>query len=312
MYDGAKEFFTGTVTLGSQTYFAHAQRVHFIPDQPGRFIVIAALLPSDVVLAGAREERNYVILVAAGLIVAGVIFAILMARAVARPIQKMTAAATSLAEGRRDVDIHGLMRRRDETGTLARAVDAMLKELSEREDRLVAQSRELTRSNQELAQFAYVASHDLQEPLRMVGSYLDLLKRRYHDQLDGEAQEFIAFAVDGAARMKRLINDLLGYSRAGSNPLKIEAVDTRAVVESIVRTLADRIEELGAEVDIGHLPKLRGDDDSTRTAVHQPDRKRAEVSFEGAAAHPRFGTTPRPRLGVRRQRQRHRYRPAFP
>ena len=135
----------------------------------------------------------------------------------------------------------------------------MVREIAEREDKLVAQSRELTRSNQELAQFAYGASHDLQEPLRMVGSYLDLLKRRYEDKLDDEAQEFIAFAVDGAARMKRLINDLLGYSRAGNNPLHLESVDTRVVVDGVVRTLAGHIAEAGAAVHVGNLPTLRAD-----------------------------------------------------
>ncbi len=259
LYAGDKRSFNGAVRLGDRQFYAHAMRVDFDPNQVDRNIVIAAMLPADAVLAGAREQANYVLLVALGFILAGVVFAIVMARAVARPIQRMTVAAGQIASGRRDVEIGDLKRRRDETGALARSLDAMLREIAEREDKLVAQSRELTRSNQELAQFAYIASHDLQEPLRMIGSYLDLLKRRYDGQLDDEAQEFIAFAVDGAARMKRLINDLLGYSRAGNNPLTLETLDARAVVDAVLRTLAGPIAELGAEVDVGELPQIKAD-----------------------------------------------------
>ena len=126
----------------------------------------------------------------------------------------------------------------------------------EKEEQFVA---ELARSNAELAQFAYVASHDLQEPLRMVASYLELISRRYQDKLDDEAKEFIAFAVDGATRMKRLIHDLLAYSRAGSSPLNIELTDTGDVVRSVLATLALAIDETRAIVEVGPLPRLRVD-----------------------------------------------------
>ena len=121
---------------------------------------------------------------------------------------------------------------------------AAIRDVTERrhiERQLAEHAAELQRSNSELEMFAYVASHDLQEPLRMVASYLELLDRRYRDRLDDDAREFIGFAVDGATRMKQLINDLLGYSRAGSAPLKLETVDTEALVAAVVETLSMQI-----------------------------------------------------------------------
>jgi light-regulated signal transduction histidine kinase (bacteriophytochrome) len=117
----------------------------------------------------------------------------------------------------------------------------------------------LARSNQELTQFAYVASHDLQEPLRMVDSYLGLIERRYKGRLDSSADEFIGFAVDGARRMKRLIDDLLGYSRVSNCALQIGPVDVGQVVAAALATLAGPIGQAGASVDVGRLPTLEAD-----------------------------------------------------
>ncbi len=119
---------------------------------------------------------------------------------------------------------------------------------------------ELERSNTDLAQFAYVASHDLSEPLRMVSSYVQLLASRYVGQLDADADEFIAYAVDGAARMKVLIDDLLEYSRSGGTPLIRRRVDTGAVLRSTVADLDVAIGETGAVVVVDDdLPVVNGD-----------------------------------------------------
>ena len=139
---------------------------------------------------------------------------------------------------------------------VARDITARKEYERAREARFVS---ELTRSNAELAEFAYVASHDLQEPLRMVASYLQLLSNRYGGKLDSEADEFIAFAIDGATRMKRLINDLLGYSRAGNGALGLEDVDTGAVVERVTGTYAEQIGATGASISVGTLPTVRAD-----------------------------------------------------
>jgi PAS domain S-box-containing protein len=119
---------------------------------------------------------------------------------------------------------------------------------------------ELARSNAELEQFAYVASHDLQEPLRMVASYTQLLGRRYGDKLEGDAKEFMAFIVDGASRMKQLIEDLLAYSRVGTRgkgfkPVKLEVVVGRARIN-----LRGALEDSGGELTHGPLPEVAGDE----------------------------------------------------
>ncbi|MEZ0360048.1 ATP-binding protein [Mycobacterium sp. SA01] len=118
---------------------------------------------------------------------------------------------------------------------------------------------ELERSNSDLAQFAYVASHDLSEPLRMVSSYVQLLADRYRGQLDDDADDFIAFAVDGASRMKVLIDDLLAYSRAGTGTLVPRQVDCSALVRSTLADLDRVIVESGATVVVDELPVINGD-----------------------------------------------------
>ncbi len=118
---------------------------------------------------------------------------------------------------------------------------------------------ELDRSNKELEQFAYVASHDLQEPLRMVSSYTQLLARRYKGRLDADADEFIAFAVDGAFRMQRLINDLLSYSRVGSRGKEFESTDCAVFFEQAITNLKGTIGESGAVVTCGKLPTVMAD-----------------------------------------------------
>ncbi len=119
--------------------------------------------------------------------------------------------------------------------------------------------RELARSNRELEQFAYIVSHDLQEPLRMVRSYVELLQRRYTDQLDRDAEEFIEFAVDGAARMQRMIEALLSYSRVGSRGGEFGPVDLTDVVDEALANVHAAVEESGAKIDVDALPTVWAD-----------------------------------------------------
>lgn len=126
-------------------------------------------------------------------------------------------------------------------------------------DELSRSNIELARSNTDLKNFAYVASHDLQEPLRMVSSYTRLLGERYRGKLDAEADEFIAHAVDGAARMQALIQDLLNYSRVTRQAPRLEPVDCREVVQRALLNLQGTIQESGAEIIVDRLPVVKGD-----------------------------------------------------
>jgi signal transduction histidine kinase len=121
------------------------------------------------------------------------------------------------------------------------------------------QAQELARSNAELEQFAYVASHDLQEPLRMVSSYVRLLARRYKDSLDADADEFIEYAVGGAKRMQNLIQDLLAYSRVGTRGKEFELIGCEAVLGQTLANLQVAMEESGAVVTNDPLPAVRAD-----------------------------------------------------
>ena len=185
---------------------------------------------------------------------------------VTRPLNLLS---RSLKVERVDV-IEKLLSNRSEFGQLARLVTRffeqkgeLVKEIAERKlamAALAAKDEELQRSNTELEQFAYVASHDLQEPLRMVGSYTQLLARRYKGKLDADADEFIAFAVDGVTRMQGLINDLLQYSRVGTRGRAPEPTDSGAVLERALLNLKLALEDNRASVTSDPLPVVLADD----------------------------------------------------
>jgi light-regulated signal transduction histidine kinase (bacteriophytochrome) len=152
---------------------------------------------------------------------------------------------------------------KERTAELTRANEQLQREITERkraEEMLAQQAQELARSNAELEQFAYVASHDLQEPLRMVTSHLQLLEQRYKGKLNANADEFIAYAVDGATRMQMTIEDLLAYSRVGMWGEDFEPTDCEAVLDQTLADLQVAIEESGAVVTHDPLPTVMADD----------------------------------------------------
>ena len=149
----------------------------------------------------------------------------------------------------------------DDEGSLVGGL-AVSRDVTEarRQERAVAErAQQLERSNSELAQFAYVASHDLSEPLRMVSSYLQLLRRRYRGQIDDDADAFIDYAVDGAQRMRTLIEDLLAYSRSGRSERSPTDVDTGAIVAGVAETLRAQAREQRPDIEWNGLPVVTGD-----------------------------------------------------
>lgn len=146
------------------------------------------------------------------------------------------------------------------------ALATLRRQLAEQNGRLQREiaSREqaqaaLQRSNAELEQLAYVASHDMQEPLRMIASYLQLIERRYRSLLDADGQEFIGYAVDGAKRMQAMIEDMLAYSRVGTKGRPSAPVAGAEIVRIAREHLRLAIEDAGAEIEVGELPRVHGD-----------------------------------------------------
>lgn len=189
-------------------------------------------------------------------------------RHISSAIEELRAGTEMIAQGNFEYRIDG--QRRDELGRLARHFDQMAaqlqattvskKELQETRDALSGRMAELTRSNAELDQFASVVSHDLQEPLRMITAYMNLLQTQYGGKLDKDADEFIGYAVDGTKRMQGLINDLLTYSRVGTRGKEFAPTDCNEVLARALLNLIAAIQESGARITHDHLPIVLGDE----------------------------------------------------
>jgi signal transduction histidine kinase len=217
-------------------------------------------------LRHAADTVFWAVVFTAVLIVASAIAAALtLRRVVALPLARLARDARRIARGEfghtvaieGPRDIRGLS---TDVESMRRRIIAELDSVTHARGLLEEQTRELQRSNAELEQFAYVASHDLQEPLRKVASFTGMLQHRYHGQLDERADQYIDFAVDGAKRMQGLINDLLAFSRVGRIGASESIVDLDAAARDAIANLATAIEDAGAEVVIdGPLPEVRGD-----------------------------------------------------
>ncbi len=216
-------------------------------------------------LRQAETLRNWMFAVIAVLIV---LLAVLVSeglrRGITGPLSRLGSQARDVAGGRFDLSFTGtgpadLRRLADDVESMRRRLVEELQVSEEARQLVDEQAEDLKRSNTELEQFAYVASHDLQEPLRKVSSFTQLLQRRYGGQLDERADQYISFAVDGANRMQNLINDLLAFSRVGRVHNDHRAVDLEEIVSRVLDDLSVTVEETGAEITHDPLPTVVGD-----------------------------------------------------
>jgi len=181
-----------------------------------------------------------------------------------RPLRLLGGSVRRIARGEFDHEIaragaRDVVELGADVDSMRRRIVAELSSLREAHAQLDEQARELARSNAELEQFAYVASHDLQEPLRKVASFCQLIEQRYGDQLDERGRQYVAFAVDGAKRMQQLINDLLAFSRVGRGAPEQPVVSGDDVLRQALASLTQVIDESGAQIDAGPLPSVRGE-----------------------------------------------------
>ena len=238
-------------------------------------LIVVAQQSVSSALELANKNLGVMVSVVFSALALAIILAIFTTRRIVRPIEALATSVWAISGG--DFSQRVEVSSRDEVGQLASAfnqmvgdlrttttsIDNLNKEITERKrlgEELQKTIAELGRSNAELERFAYIASHDLQEPLRMVASYTQLLEKRYKDKLDADANDFIGYAVDGAKRMQQLINDLLTYSRVGTRGKPFEPADCMTVFEAAVANLDVAIRESGAEVTSDPLPSVMADE----------------------------------------------------
>lgn len=245
-------------------------------------------------LNGVRNWRDGVLVaMVVAFLIMGVLLAVVVRNAVTRPLGVLASACRRITEGnfgerivpQGPSDIRAIAA--DVEDMRQRIVEELAASQSAR-DSLDEQAEELRRSNAELEQFAYVASHDLQEPLRKVASFCQLLEKRYGDKLDERGTEYIAFAVDGAKRMQVLINDLLTFSRVGRLNATHTEVDLDAALESGLKNLAVSITESGAQVIRPAQPLPLVDGDPTLLAMLWQNLIGNAVKFRRQGVAPRI------------------------
>ncbi|MBL7686146.1 MAG: HAMP domain-containing protein [Deltaproteobacteria bacterium] len=262
------------------------------PIQVEKDVVGSVYLLSDLKELTNNLKRNLMtVLIVLGIsMVIGFIISSILQRIISVPLVQFAKTIRTVSD-KQDYSIRVKNRYHDEIGELMQGFDQMLNQIQERdlsltkahdelearveerthelkeqiqerqeaEVQLQKKTEELANSNKELEQFAYIASHDLQEPLRMVASYVQLLQRRYKDKLDKDAEDFINYAVDGSRRMQNLINDLLAYSRVGTKGKPLEPTDANKCLQDSLFNLQGALQDSGGSVTHDSLPILMAD-----------------------------------------------------
>ena len=236
---------------------------------PGIGWAVVYVVPTQIAFAPLTRLRNATLSITVIIAIIATIVGLAIVRQTTNQLGQLTAAAVKMGTG--DLSQRVKVTTGDEIGQLGAEFNQMAESLSEKEAQLrdyAAQLEqkveertvELTRSNADLAQFAYVASHDLQEPLRMVSSYMQLIEKRYKDKLDTAGTEFMNYAVDGANRMQTMINDLLTFSRVGTRGNPFEPIDCEVILDQTLTNLQMAIEESQAIITHDPLPTVMADD----------------------------------------------------
>ncbi len=215
-----------------------------------RAFCVVAQAERQEVLRGVNRLIWSLLVVAVGALLVGMVVALFFARTLARPVERMAAAARQLGQG--DLSVRLAETERNELGELATEFNAMA-------DRLLERDRELRRSNRELEQFAYVASHDLQEPLRKITSFGNLILEEKSQALDQEGREYLNYIIDAGRRMRSLIDDLLAYSRVATRAAPFEPVDLSDLLTSVREDLELAIQDARADIKAAPLPTVMAD-----------------------------------------------------
>ncbi|HEX7510291.1 MAG TPA: histidine kinase dimerization/phospho-acceptor domain-containing protein, partial [Chitinivibrionales bacterium] len=287
-----KAALTRKAALGDKTSFPIQQAVQGITgfglaiDYRGEQVIAAwryipsmhwglvAKIDTREAFADVTNLRNLAFMILFIVLALSAIMAMSIAQSISQPIQALSKGAEIIGAGKLDHKVGTATK--DEIGQLSRAFDKMTynlktvtasrdelnKEIAERkkaQEALRESADDLARSNKDLEQFAYVASHDLQEPLRAVAGFMGLLKKQYEPKLDAEAREYIDFAVEGAERMQTLIHDLLAFSRVGTRGGAFEPIALNACVDAALINLRAAIDESGARIIRGDLPVVHAD-----------------------------------------------------
>jgi len=236
---------------------------------PWDWTILFSIHESSIIRVKREIAEVTLILTAVSLAVCSLMVLLILKRFFVRPVSRLSAAADYIAENKDSYRIG--ISSRDEIGGLSRtmedlsdAIGAYRRELTEwnrqLEEKIKERTRDLERSNAELEQFAYVASHDLQEPLRSVSGFLQLLEKRYETELDEDALRYIQRAVGASKRMQEMIQSLLAYSRIGTKGQPFRDVDCNEVVRKVLENLKDAVTRENADVSCGPLPVVPGDE----------------------------------------------------
>jgi signal transduction histidine kinase len=235
---------------------------------------LVAKIDAGEAFADVTNLRDLVLMILAIVIALSGVMAFSMAQSISRPIKQLSEGAAKIGSG--NLDFKLAINQKDEIGRLSRSFEKMTRDLKsittsrdelnkeidirkKAETALLKTAEDLARSNKDLEQFAYVASHDLQEPLRAVAGFMGLLKKQFGDAMNETAKEYMDFAVEGAERMQRLIDDLLSYSRVGTRGRKFAIFPMKDAFDNAIKNLKIAIDEANATVTCGDMPEIYGD-----------------------------------------------------